>query len=64
MMHTAECTVTVRFTDEEVIESLVDDEIITEEEAETYTPTDEQLRDYAWRLIDADDGEYGHVSVD
>lgn len=63
MIHIAECTVTVRFTDEEVIEDLVDQEIITEEDAEHYTPSEDELRDYAWLLIENDDGEYGYVSI-
>ena len=62
-MHVCTCTVTVRFDDDDVVEWLVDNEIITEEEAETYTPTQEQIRDYAWELIDQDDGEYGSISV-
>lgn len=62
-MHFAECTVTVRFTDEDVVESLVDDGVITEKEAEGYTPTPDQLRDFAWSLIEKDDGEYGDVIV-
>lgn len=62
-MYIAECTVTVRFDDDDVIEWLVDNEAITEEEAEAYTPTQEQIRDYAWELIEQDDGEYGSISV-
>jgi hypothetical protein len=55
--------VTVRFDDDDVIGWLVDNEAITEEEAESYTPTQEQIRDYAWELIEQDDGEYGSISV-
>lgn len=62
-MYIAECTVTVRFDDDDVIEWLVDNEAITEEEAEAYAPTQEQIRDYAWELIEQDDGEYGSISV-
>lgn len=61
-MYFAECTVTVRFTEEEVIEWLVDNGVI-EDEAPTYTPTFEQLQDYAWELIESDNGEYGSVSI-
>lgn len=62
-MYIAECTVTVRFDDDDVIEWLVDNEVITEQEAEIYSPTQEQIRDYAWNLIERDDGEYGSISV-
>ena len=62
-MHFAECTVTVRFTDEDVIEWLVNNGAIEEEDADTYSPTFEQMRDYAWERIEEDDGEYGSVTV-
>lgn len=58
MFHIFECTVRVRFDDEEVIWGLVDDEVISEEEADTYKPTSEDLRNYAWQLIENDEGEY------
>lgn len=62
-MHVCTCTVTVRFDDSDVVEWLIDNEVITEEEAETYTPTQEEIRDYAWELIDQNNGEYGSISV-
>ena len=39
MLHVCNCNVQIRVTDEEVIQSLVDSEIITKEDAESYTPT-------------------------
>lgn len=63
MMYFAECTVTVRFTEEEVIEWLVDNEAIDEDEADIYKPTFEQLQDYAWERIEEDDGEYGSITI-
>lgn len=63
MMHTCECTVTVRFDDADVIEWLVNNEMISEDEAATYSPTQEEICDYAWELIEQDDGEYGSISV-
>ena len=57
-MYCFKCTVTVRFSNDDVIQDLLDNEAITEEEAETYTPTYDDLRDYAWSLIEQDDGEY------
>jgi len=62
-MYVCTCTVTVRFDDDDVVEWLVDNDEITEEEADTYTPTQEQVCDYAWDLIEQDDGEYGSISV-
>lgn len=62
-MYIAECVVTVRFDDDEVIDWLVYNERITEEEAKTYSPTYDEIRDYAWELIEQDDGEYGSISV-
>ena len=64
MLHICECAVTVRVTDEEVVQSLVDDEIISEEEAKRYTPTEDQIREYVWKRIEDDEGEYGHITVD
>ena len=58
------CTVTVRFIEQDVIDSLLDDEQITEEEAETYKPTDDDIRDYAWMLIENDDGEYDGIVIE
>ena len=64
MLHICKCAVTVRVTDEEVAQSLVDDEIISEEEAKRYTPTEDQIREYVWKRIEDDEGEYGHITVD
>ena len=58
MFHIFECTVRVRFDDEEVISDLVDNEVIDEEDAENYEPTSDDLRNYAWQLIENDEGEY------
>ena len=63
-MYVCTCEVTVRFDDDEVVEWLVDNEVITEEEAETYIPSYEEIRGYAWELIECDGGEYGSISVD
>ena len=62
-MYFAECTVTVRFTEAEVIERLVDNGAINEDEAETYKPTFEQLQDYTWEQIENDGGEYGSITI-
>jgi hypothetical protein len=62
-MYIAECTVTVRFDKDDVVDWLVDNEEITEEYAETYTPTLEELQAYAWELIEQDDGEYGTITM-
>ena len=61
MLRAFECTVTVRFDDSDVIDRLIDEGSITEEDAETYKPTPQQLRDYAWFLIEQDEGEYGNL---
>lgn len=58
-----ECTVRVRFSKSDVIESLVDAEIISEEKADQYEPTNEQICAYAWSLIENDEGEYGSVEI-
>ena len=62
-MYFAEYTVTVRFTEEEVVEWLVDNGAIEEDEADTYKPTFEQLQDYAWERIEEDEGEYGSITI-
>lgn len=62
-MYECECTVTVRFSKEDVIDDLLDNEEITEEEAENYEPTSDEIRAYAWTLIENDDGEYGSVEI-
>ena len=64
MLHVCNCNVQMRVTDEEVIQSLVDSEIITKEDAENYTPTKDQIREYAWKRIEDDEGKYGDVIVD
>ena len=61
MLRVFECTATVRFDDSDVVDSLAAEGVITEEEAVDYEPTQEQLRAYAWSLIEQDDGEYGDV---
>ena len=58
-----DCTCSVRFDKSDVIEDLVDKEEITEEEADGYEPTNEQIRAYAWSLIENDEGEYGDVVI-
>lgn len=58
MLHVFDCNVRVRFDDDDVIEWLMGEGEIDEEEAETYQPTYEDLKRYAWFLIECDDGEY------
>ena len=62
-MYICKCTVTVRFSKEDVIEELLDKEEISEEDAENYEPTQNDIRAYAWSLIENDDGEYDDVII-
>lgn len=62
-MYVCECTVTVRFSKEDVIEDLLDNEMISEEDAENYEPTSDDIRAYAWSLIENDEGEYDSVII-
>lgn len=57
-MHIFNCTATVRFTDEDVIDNLLIYDVITGEEAQDYKPTREQLEEYAWCLLENDEAEY------
>ena len=59
--HAYECTVTVRFSDEDVVEWLSGNGELSEEEEADYTPTEEQREEYAWYRIECDEGEYDSV---
>ena len=63
MLYYCDCNVRVLVTSEEIIADLVDNEIITEEESADYKPTKAQIQDYAWKLIEADEGTYGDIVV-
>ena len=63
-MYVCSCTVTVRFDDKDVIEWLVDNEEITEDDADSYSLSQDEIERYAWELIEQDDGEYGSITVD
>ena len=62
-MYICECTVTVRFSKEDLIEDLLNNEKISEEDAEDYEPTQDDIRAYAWSLIEDDGGEYDGVII-
>ena len=63
-MHTYRCETTGCFDDDDVIDWLFYNGKITEEERESYVPTEEDLLRYAWAMIENDEGEYGVVHVD
>jgi len=58
-MHFFKCEVTIRFSDEDVIEWLICNEELDEDDAEGYTPTYDELQRYAWECVENEDCEYG-----
>ena len=62
-MYYCSCDVTVRFSDEDVIDNLIFNGEITEEESKNYEVTMSDVREYAWSLIEDDEGEYGDIRV-
>ena len=46
-----------------MIDDLLDNEEISEEEAKNYEQTSDDIRAYAWSLIENDDGEYGFIEI-
>ena len=63
-MYIARCICTVRFSEKEVIDWLVECESISEEDAEDYVPTREEVEEYALGLVEDDMGEYEDLRVE